>query len=252
MSEDIVCGLHAVLTALTEHPERVAGLWISNERDDRRIGEVLAAAQAADVKFHRVPRAKLDDLSDGLRHQGVVARLRVKAVGGEAELTQFLAALPPAPLLLVLDGVQDPHNLGACLRVADAAGVHAVILPRDRSAPLSAVARRAAAGAAETVTLFEVTNLARSLRLLKDAGIWTVGAAHDAPQTVYEADLKGAIAIIMGGEGDGLRRLTREHCDLLVSLPMAGTVQSLNVSVAAGICLFEAVRQRRPTGKAKP
>ena len=246
MQEDLVCGLHAVLTALQQDPERVAGLWISNERDDRRIGEVLQAADAAKVKFHRVPRAKLDEMTDGLRHQGVVARLRLKPVGSERELEAFLTELPAAPLLLVLDGVQDPHNLGACLRVADAAGVHAVILPRDRSAPLSAVARRAAAGAAETVTLFEVTNLARSLRLIKDAGVWIAGAAHDAPQTVYEADLKVPMAIAMGGEGEGLRRLTREHCDLLISIPMAGSVQSLNVSVATGIALFEAVRQRRP------
>jgi 23S rRNA (guanosine2251-2'-O)-methyltransferase len=244
MPEDVVCGLHAVLTALTQHPDRIAGVWISAERDDKRIAEVLAAARAAAIKFHRVPLGKLNEMAGGLRHQGVVARLRVKPIGGENELIEFVGGLSQTPLLLVLDGVQDPHNLGACLRVADAAGVQAVVLPKDRAAPLSAVARRAAAGAAETVTLFEITNLARTLRTLKDAGIWLVGAAHDAPQTVYQADLKGATALIMGGEGDGLRRLTREHCDLLVSIPMAGAVQSLNVSVAAGICLFEAVRQR--------
>ncbi|MBI3900240.1 MAG: 23S rRNA (guanosine(2251)-2'-O)-methyltransferase RlmB [Gammaproteobacteria bacterium] len=244
MTEEIIGGLHAVLTAIKENPERIAGLWISSDRADQRIGEVLAAAQTANIKFQRVPRAKLDDLAGELRHQGVVARLRVAPVGNEADLAVFLKALPDQPLLLVLDGVQDPHNLGACLRVADAAGVHAIILPRDKSAPLSAVARRAACGAAETVTLFEVVNLARSLRLIKDAGVWLVGASHDAPETLYGTDLKGPMAFVLGGEGQGLRRLTREHCDILVRIPMAGTVPSLNVSVATGICLFEAMRQR--------
>jgi 23S rRNA (guanosine2251-2'-O)-methyltransferase len=245
--DDLVVGLHAVLEALKRHPERVSGIWVSTEREDRRVGEVVAAAHAAGVKFHKVPRAKLDGMAEGLRHQGVVARLRSKPVGGEAELADFISGLTDSCLLLVLDGVQDPHNLGACLRVADAAGVQAVILPRDRSAPLSAVARRAAAGAAETVTLFEVVNLARTLGKIKEAGIWVVGATHDAPQPLYGADLKGRIAFVLGGEGEGLRRLTREHCDVLVQIPMGGQVQSLNVSVATGICLFEAVRQRLPS-----
>lgn len=244
MPEDVVCGLHAVLTALTQHPERVSAVWVSAERADRRIGQVLDAARAAKVKFHRVPRAKLDEMADGTRHQGAVARLRVSPVGRDADLTAFLERLPSAPLLLVLDGVQDPHNLGACLRVADGAGVHAVIIPRDRSAPLSAVARRAASGAAETVPVFQVVNLARALDQLKAAGIWLYGATQDAADGLYAADLTGAAAVVLGGEGEGLRRLTRERCDRLIRIPMAGKVESLNVSVAAGVVLYEAGRQR--------
>jgi 23S rRNA (guanosine2251-2'-O)-methyltransferase len=245
MPEDVVCGLHAVLTALTQHPERVDGVWISAERVDRRVGEVLDAARQANVKFHRVPRAKLDAMADGARHQGVVARMRTTPVGSEPELAEFLSQLPPAPLMLVLDGVQDPHNLGACLRVADAAGVHAVILPRDRSAPLSATARRAASGAAETVPIFQVINLARVLDQLKDAGVWLYGAAQDGADEMYATDLTGPVALILGGEGEGMRRLTRERCDRLIAIPMAGKVESLNVSVAAGVMLYEVVRQRR-------
>lgn len=220
-------------------------MWVNAERADRRIGAVLDAARAANVKLHRVPRAKLDDLAGGLRHQGVVARFQPKAVGGEGDLEKLLAQLPPAPLILVLDGVQDPHNLGACLRVADAAGVHAVILPRDRSAPLSAVARRAASGAAETVAIFHVVNLARTLEALKAAGVWAIGAAQEGTGDLYAVDLTGPVALVLGGEGEGLRRLTRDHCDRLVRIPMAGKVESLNVSVAAGVALFEAMRQRR-------
>ena len=242
--EDFVTGIHAVLTALARHPERVAAVWISAERGDRRIGRVLEAARAAHVKFHRVPRARLDELAGDPRHQGVVARLQATAPGRDAELEAWLAQPPPAALLLVLDGVQDPHNLGACLRVADAAGVHAVVLPRDRSAPLSAAARRAASGAAETVPVFQVTNLARALDAIKAAGIWLYGAAQDAATELHAAEFSGPAAVILGGEEKGLRRLTRERCDRLVRIPMAGSIESLNVSVAAGVVLYEIVRQR--------
>ena len=245
MPEDIVCGLHAVMTALTEHPDRVAGLWISAERADQRVDRLLDLAREANVKFHRVPRAKLDAMAGDSRHQGVVARLQATRIGGERELSELLQALSVAPLVLVLDGVQDPHNLGACLRVADATGVHAVVMPRDRSAPLSAAARRAASGAAETVPVFQVVNLARSLDELKQAGLWLFGAAQDGAEDIYGVDLTGPAAFVLGGEGEGLRRLTRERCDRLISLPMAGKVESLNVSVAAGAILYEAVRQRR-------
>lgn len=244
MSEDLITGIHAVLAALTQHPERVGEVWVSRERKDRRVGEVLKAARVAHVKVHTVPRVALDRLA-GERHQGVAARLRETAVKRAGDLETFLAGLTGTPLLLVLDGVQDPHNLGACLRSADAAGAAAVVVPRDNTAPLSPVARRAAAGAAEAVPLFEVTNLARTLRALKERGVWLVGAAHDADTDIYSADLKGPTALVLGGEGQGLRRLTREECDVLVRIPMAGTVASLNVSVAAGVCLFEAVRQRQ-------
>jgi 23S rRNA (guanosine2251-2'-O)-methyltransferase len=245
VDEDLVCGLHAVLTALKQHPERVAAIWINADRVDRRISEVVETARAANIKFHQVPRAKLDEMAGGSPHQGVVARLHVTEVGSEADLAEFLQTLPPAALLLILDGVQDPHNLGACLRVADGAGVHAVIIPRDRSAPLSAAARRAASGAAETVRLFQVINLARALDMVKEAGVWLYGAAQEGTDELYAVDLTGAAGFVLGGEGEGLRRLTRERCDRLVRIPMAGTVESLNVSVAAGVVLYEAVRQRR-------
>jgi 23S rRNA (guanosine2251-2'-O)-methyltransferase len=244
MDESLACGLHAVLTALRKNPERIAGIWVSAQRADRRVEQILEAARAGNVKFHRVPRAKLDQMAEGLRHQGVVARLRATPARGERDLPGFIAALPRNPLLLVLDGVQDPHNLGACLRVADAAGVDGVVVPRDRAPPLSAAARRAASGAAETIPLFQVTNLTRVLDGLKGAGLWLYGAAQDAPDALYAVDFAEPSAIVLGGEESGLRRLTRERCDRLVHIPMAGTVDSLNVSVAAGVILYEAVRQR--------
>ena len=245
MTDNIITGLHAVLAALKNNPEGVEEIWVNESREDKRIGEVIAAARAARVKVHQSPKAALDRLADGVRHQGAVARLREVAARTEPQLETFLADLPAAPLLLVLDGVQDPHNLGACLRSADAAGAHGVIVPREHTAPLSAVARRAASGAAESIPVFQVVNLARCLRQLKDAGLWLVGATHDADIDIYHADLKGPTALVLGGEGKGLRRLTREHCDVLARIPMAGSVSSLNVSVAAGICLFESVRQRQ-------
>jgi 23S rRNA (guanosine2251-2'-O)-methyltransferase len=246
MKDPLVYGLHAVLAAVRSHPERVEAVWLMEGRSDKRIAEVEKAAHAASVPLRRANRDELDRMVDGLRHQGAVARLRPGAESAAAgDFDVFLAELPAGALLLVLDGVQDPHNLGACLRSADAAGVHAVIVPKDNSAPLSAVARNVASGAAESVPLYRVTNLARALRGLKEQGVWLIGAADDASATLFEADLTGPTALVLGGEGPGLRRLTREECDLLVHIPMAGTVSSLNVSVAAGVCLFEAVRQRK-------
>ncbi len=240
-----VGGWHAVLAVLKNRPGEVDTVWLAEGRADRRAQALRAAAQAAGVRLRYAPRAALDRLGAGVVHQGVLARLRATQVRGAKELEAFLAAMPPKPLLLVLDGVQDPHNLGACLRTAEAAGAHAVLAPRDRTAPLSAAARRAAAGAAETLPFFLVTNLARALRDLKEAGLWLVGTAADAPGVLYESDLRGPLALVMGGEEQGLRRLTREHCDALVRIPMVGSVAALNVSVAAGVCLFEALRQRR-------
>ncbi|OGI50043.1 MAG: 23S rRNA (guanosine(2251)-2'-O)-methyltransferase RlmB [Candidatus Muproteobacteria bacterium RIFCSPHIGHO2_12_FULL_60_33] len=244
MDEQHVCGVHVVLAALKSRPDLVEEIWVSDARGDKRMAAVLDAARAAHVKVHKSPRAALDRLADGVKHQGVVARLRATPVQKEQDLESFLAHLPPMPLLLVLDGVQDPHNLGACLRSADAAGAHGVIVPREHSAPLSAVARRAASGAAESIPVFQVVNLARTLRELKEAGIWLAGASQEADTDIFRADLRRPLAIVLGGEGKGLRRLTQEECDMLVRIPMAGTVESLNVSVAAGVCLFEAVRQR--------
>ena len=246
MKDELVCGPHAVLAALKAHADEIDGVWVSSERQDPRTAAVLAAARAARIKIHRSPRVALDRMSEGVAHQGVIARRLAVPRPMHEDLAEFVAAIAGKPLILVLDGVQDPHNFGACLRVADAAGAQAVVVPRDRAAPLSAVARRAAAGAAETLPLFQVTNLARALEELQQAGVWIIGTAADGEQTVFQADLKGPVALVLGGEGSGLRRLTREHCDLLVRIPMGGSVESLNVSVAAGICLFEAVRQRLP------
>lgn len=240
-----MCGLHAVLTAVRQHPERVSCLYLSAERADRRIGQVLDLARAEKIKFHRVPRAKLDEISDGLHHQGAIARLRPAPVRREQDLSALVGGISHVPLLLILDGVQDPHNFGACLRVADATGADAVVVTRDRAAPLSASARRAASGAAETVPLFQVVNLSRTLTELKRAGLWLYGAAQDAPEEFGAADFTGPSAVVLGGESAGLRRLTRERCDRLIRVPMAGKVESLNVSVAAGVILYEALRQRR-------
>lgn len=246
MSNDLIYGLHPALAALRAHPERIEGVWLASGRDDRRLQEVEQAARAAGLACARTTRDELDDMAGSPRHQGVVLRLRGQVSAGLAEdFETFVQQLPDKPLLLVLDGVQDPHNLGACLRSAEAAGAHAVIVPKDNSAPLSPTARKSASGAAETLALYRVTNLVRALEMLKEQGVWVFGASHEADKSLYETDLNGSLALVLGGEGKGLRRLTREVCDGLMAIPMAGEVSSLNVSVAAGICLFEAVRQRR-------
>jgi 23S rRNA (guanosine2251-2'-O)-methyltransferase len=242
---EYVYGLHAVEGLLANTPARVALLNVAVGRDDSRIRQVLRQADAAGVAVRQLPRAELDALLPDASHQGVIASLRGAAPElHEQDLPAFLEALQEPAFLLVLDGVQDPHNLGACLRSADAAGVHAVIVPRDRAARITPVVRKVACGAAESVPMFSVTNLARTLRLLKQAGIWLYGASDAAEGGLYDTDLSGPLALVLGAEGKGLRRLTREHCDHLVSIPMAGQVASLNVSVAAGVLLFEARRQR--------
>ena len=243
-----VCGMHAVRTLLTVRPGSVKEVAVADSRSDRRCESIIDLASAADIPVHILPRQELDLMQPGVRHQGVVASVRLSEEAlREHDLLAFLDNLGSAPFLLVLDGVQDPHNLGACLRTADAAGIHAVIVPRDRAAHLTPTVRKVASGAAETVPLFSVTNLARTLRKLKDAGIWLYAASDEAEQHIYEADLQGPLAFVLGGEGKGLRRLTRELCDHHVAIPMAGQVESLNVSVAAGVLLYEAVRQRRTT-----
>lgn len=244
MPDRLVVGLHAVLAVLRRNPANLEGVWLKSGRDDARLAEVEREARAAMVPVYRVEREALEQMAGEARHQGVVAKLRAPAPRQDQDFDEFVEALPPQALLLVLDGVQDPHNLGACLRSAEAAGVHAVVVPKDNTAPLSAVARKAASGAAEAVPLLRVPNLARALRSLQSRNVWVIGATHDADQTLFAVDLTGPTALVLGGEGKGLRRLTREHCDLLVRIPMAGSVASLNVSVAAGVCLFEAVRQR--------
>jgi 23S rRNA (guanosine2251-2'-O)-methyltransferase len=250
MAASVAYGIHAVRVLLVRHPQRVKRLWLAGGREAGRLAEVRTLAQGAGVPVATADDAQLDKLAEGGRHQGVVAELLPRAGDPETQLEEALEAAGSAPLLLVLDGVQDPHNLGACLRSADAAGVAAVIVPRDRAAGLTPVVRKVAAGAAETVPLVAVVNLARTLRDLKERGVWLVGTDDAAEKTLYQADLKGPLALVMGSEGEGMRRLTRECCDLLVSIPMGGAVESLNVSVAAGVALFEAVRQRS-SGAAK-
>lgn len=246
----VVCGFHAVQIALEKHARDLEVVWLNESRDDKRAQTILQLAQAAGVTVQRVERAKLDQLAGEARHQGVVAERRARSVRGEPDIEGLLEE-HPSPLLLVLDGVQDPHNLGACLRSAAAAGAAAVIVPKDNSAPLSPVAERAAAGAADIVPLLRVTNLSRTLADLKEAGVWIFGASQEAETSLFEADLSGPVALILGGEGRGLRRLTEERCDVLVGIPMPGEMESLNVSVAAGVCLFEAVRQRIGTKRSK-
>jgi len=244
MPGSVAYGTHAVRVLLARNPERVRRLLVTSGRDAARLAELKSLAQRAGVQVSATDDAFLDKLAEGGRHQGVVAEIMPRAGDPETQLEEALEAAQGAPLLLVLDGVQDPHNLGACLRSADAAGVTAVIAPRDRAAGLTAVARKVAAGAAETVPFVPVVNLARALRDLKERGVWLVGTDDTADKTLFDADLKGPVALVMGSEGEGLRRLTRECCDQLVSIPMAGAVESLNVSVATGVVLFEAVRQR--------
>ncbi|MES9962685.1 MAG: 23S rRNA (guanosine(2251)-2'-O)-methyltransferase RlmB [Candidatus Sedimenticola sp. 20ELBAFRAG] len=247
MSESqLVAGVHSVRTALKHGAGSVLEVWVEARRRDRRIKEVIGLAKAAGVRIAQVSREELDTLVPGANHQGVVARTEVPAALGEGDLKKLLQDSDKPAFLLILDGVQDPHNLGACLRSADAAGIQAVIAPKDRSAGLTPTACKVACGAAETVPFIQVTNLARVLRWLsEELGVWLVGTAGEAESELFEVDLKGPLAMVMGAEEKGMRRLTREACDQLVKLPMAGSVESLNVSVAAGICLFEAVRQRR-------
>lgn len=240
-----VVGLHAVESALRNDPERVEAIYFKSSRQDKRLSAVLDLARKNRVKLQSSDDKVLSKMADGQRHQGIVALYQAAEAQGEGELEQLLDGLEQAPFLLVLDGVTDPHNLGACLRSADAAGIDALIMPRDNAVGLTPVVRKVASGAAETVPSFAVTNLSRTLVALQQRGIWTVGTSEDAGQTLYEQDLTGPLALIMGAEGKGMRRLTREHCDYLISIPMAGQVESLNISVAAGVCLFEAVRQRR-------
>jgi 23S rRNA (guanosine2251-2'-O)-methyltransferase len=242
--EEYICGIHAVLSALRHHPDTVEEVMISDGRHDPRAEEVIKTAHQHGVRYHRVPTAKLDRLAGDIRHQGVVARRQLVPNYSEKDLVPLLEPLTQ-PLLLVLDEIQDPQNLGACLRSAACAGVDAVILPRDRSAPISATVVRTSAGGSEMLSIVRVSNLARSLKILKELGVWLVGADQRAEKPIYELDLTGPLALIVGGEGEGLRRLTREACDFMAAIPIPGRLESLNVSVATGVCLFEALRQRR-------
>ncbi|MBD3894809.1 23S rRNA (guanosine(2251)-2'-O)-methyltransferase RlmB [Halomonas sp. ML-15] len=248
---DAVFGVHAV-RALLDRGERPRELWVQEGGAAARLAELVETAQQRGTRLVSQPREILDELAQEAAHQGIVAFCTPLAAEGEASLWLRLEAWPeeaPAPLLLILDGVTDVHNFGACLRSADAAGVHGVIVPKDKAAPLNATVRKVACGAAESVPVYQVTNLARAMAKLKSLGVWITGTAGEAEVSLFEADFSGATALVMGAEGKGMRRLTREACDGLVKLPMAGSVSSLNVSVATGVCLFEAVRQRGSTAR---
>lgn len=238
----VVFGFHAVLARLRADPKSLVEIFVDETRKDGRMKDLVASAERSGVRLHRVPTKRLDGFYGGARHQGVVARVEVRKVVDS--LDEILKAVEQ-PLLLVLDGVTDPHNLGACLRVANAAGAHAVIAPRDRAAGITPAVSKVASGAAESTPYLMVTNLARTLGEIKERNIWVVGADERADKTLYETDLPDSIAWVLGAEGEGMRRLTRESCDLLVRIPMRGEVESLNVSVSAGVCLFESVRRRK-------
>ena len=244
MAETYVGGFHAVRALLERGEPKPFELLLADTRNDQRARDLRAAAARAGVTLRVVSRSDLDLRAPGMRHQGVLAAIEAADLVGE-ELLDVPAT--PDRMLLALDGVQDPHNLGACLRTAEAVGISAVIVPKDRAAGLTPVARMVSAGAAERVPLVSVTNLSRSLERLKAMGYWTVGLAGEGGESIYDVDLTGPLVLVLGAEGDGLRHLTREHCDRLVHIPMRGEIESLNVSVAAAVCLYEAFRQRRPT-----
>jgi 23S rRNA (guanosine2251-2'-O)-methyltransferase len=241
---NLVYGLHAVTAALERAPERVLELWSAGPRDDARARDLKARAEQVGVHVHAVSPDALTKLVGDVAHQGAVAALRPLKPWDENDLIESLSQVSGDPLFLALDGVTDPHNLGACLRSAAAAGAHAVVIPKDRAAAVDGVVRKVAAGAAEFIPVASVTNLARTLDELKERGIWVVGTDGEAKMPLYSADFKRPLALVMGAEGSGMRRLTRDKCDFLVRIPMPGHIPSLNVSVAAGIALFEVLRQR--------
>jgi 23S rRNA (guanosine2251-2'-O)-methyltransferase len=246
MKKKLIFGFHAVTARLRHEASSIEEIYVDAQRQDQRMRDLLRAAQESKVRIIQADDGRLSAMVGWRRHQGVVA------IAGELTLArnldELLDGIVGPPLLLILDGVTDPHNLGACLRVADGAGAHAVIAPKDRAVGLNATAAKVASGAADTVPYITVTNLARTMRELKERDIWLIGTADEAEKSVYEADFTGGSALVMGSEGEGMRRLTRDTCDLLVSIPMQGSVESLNVSVASGVCLYEARRQRIAKG----
>lgn len=242
MSGLTIYGFHAVTSRIRHQPKGVTEIYLERDRHDGRASDLLKLAEAQSVRVIMADRQRLDGMVGHTKHQGVVAK--VEALAQFHDIHDVLEDLKEPALLLVLDGVQDPHNLGACLRVADGMGAHAVIVPKDRAAGLNATVRKVASGAAETVPFVAVTNLARTLRELQEAGVWVVGTASEARDDLFGAKLDGPIAWVLGAEGEGLRRLTRETCDQLVRIPMYGSVESFNVSVASGICLYETRRRR--------
>ncbi|GAB4260587.1 MAG: 23S rRNA (guanosine(2251)-2'-O)-methyltransferase RlmB [Methylomicrobium sp.] len=246
MSRVKIYGIHSVQAALEYSPQQILHAWVDSHRQDKRLSQLLDDLQRLGIQPEKADRKKLDRFADGNQHQGIVLEIELPSAQSEEALKQAVASIDGLPLLLVLDNVQDPHNLGACLRTADATGVHGVIITKDNAVGITPTVCKVASGAAETVPVYQVTNLTRTLKWLKEQGIWIFGAAGEAEQTLYQCDCKLPMALVIGAEGKGMRRLTREQCDWLVKLPMCGTVSSLNLSVATGAMLYEVLRQRSP------
>jgi 23S rRNA (guanosine2251-2'-O)-methyltransferase len=240
-----IVGIHAAQAALNYSPQKITRVWLNTERSDKRLETLLETLSELNVLLEKVDRKKLDKLADGMNHQGVVLEVSLPEELSENELKTAVEHLTEPALFLVLDNVQDPHNLGACLRTADATKVHGIIITKDNAVGITPTVCKVASGAAETVPVYIVTNLARTLRWLKGEGVWIIGTAGEAQQTLYQTDFKISMALVIGAEEKGMRRLTREQCDLLVKLPMLGTVESLNLSVATGVLLYEVLRQRQ-------
>jgi 23S rRNA (guanosine2251-2'-O)-methyltransferase len=239
-----IFGLHAVQSALQYSPDKITQAWIDGQRQDQRLARALGELEALGIRPEKTDRKRLDRFAEGGQHQGIVIEVELPGERPEAALKDAVQTLDSPALFLVLDQVQDPHNLGACLRTADATGVHGVIVPKDNAAGITPTVCKVASGASETVPVYQVTNLARTLRWLKEQGIWVFGAAGDTAQSAYRSDFTVPMALVVGAEGKGLRRLTQEACDMLVALPMRGSVESLNLSVATGVLLYEVLRQR--------
>jgi 23S rRNA (guanosine2251-2'-O)-methyltransferase len=242
-STQVLAGFHAVIARMRHAPDSIKDIYVEASRRDKRMLSLLEQAEKVGCKVHPVPTERLDGLARGTRHQGVVGLADERQLA--VDVDDVLDVIEEPAFLLILDGVTDPHNLGACLRTADAAGVHAVLAPRDRAVGLNATVQRVACGAADTVPYIMVTNLARTLRSLKDRGVWLVGTDDQGETGMHQIDARQPMAWVMGAEGEGMRRLTRETCDQLVNIPMLGSVESLNVSVASAVCLYETVRQRQ-------
>ena len=244
MKSSKLFGLHSVQAALDYSPNKIHKAWVDTGRQDKRLTQAIDNLLDLGIEPEKVDRKKLDRLAENNNHQGIVIEVEMPAELSESDLKTAVENLPETALFLVLDNVQDPHNLGACLRTADATGVHGVIITKDNATGITPTVCKVASGAAETVPVYQVTNLARTLRWLKGEGLWIMGAAGETAQTIYSTDFSVPMALVVGTEGKGLRRLTKEQCDVLVSVPMLGKVESLNLSVATGVLLYEAVRQR--------
>lgn len=244
MKTEYIHGIHAVKSALKYDPTTIQELMVDKRRNDEKTNAIIAVAKKAEVTVSRRDKKELDKLADGENHQGVVAIAVGAKPKGDKELADFMQQLEHNPFLLILDGVQDPHNLGACLRSANAAGVDAVIIPKDKAVGMTSVVHKVSCGASHVTPVFQITNLARTMKSLQKEGVWIIGTAGETEQSYLDVDFKGSVAVVMGAEGDGMRRLTKEACDYLVKIPMDGVVESLNVSVATGVVLFEARRQR--------